>query len=97
VEEKQHSRIHVVIRGRVQGVGFRYFVQKSAKRLSLTGWVRNRLDQSVEVVAEGSQYNLEEFLKELRQGPVSSEVTDINTDWVNYSGEFNKFRIRMTR
>lgn len=97
MEENQHSRIHVIIQGRVQGVGFRFFVQKNAKRLSLTGWTRNKLNQSVEVVAEGSPSNLEEFLKELQQGPVSSEVTNINTDWGNYSGEFKRFRIRMTR
>jgi acylphosphatase len=74
-------RVHVVIRGRVQGVGFRYFVLRRARALGLTGWVRNRADGGVELEAEGDRVALEQLLETLRQGPPAARVGAVEVDW----------------
>ena len=60
---------HVFVEGRVQGVGYRDFARRTARRLSVRGWARNRRDGTVEVFAVASAAKLEDFLAELRQGP----------------------------
>ena len=90
------SRIHVAVEGRVQGVSFRYFVLENAQRLNLTGWVRNRWDGSVELVAEGTRPNLDNLLAKVRRGPPSSAVLGIKIDWQTATGEFIGFTIRAT-
>ena len=87
-------RLHVFIDGRVQGVGFRYFVQEKANRREITGWVRNTVDGGVEVIAEGSQEILAGLLEDLRQGPRAAYVTDIKQTWLPATGEFVRFEIR---
>ena len=66
--------LHFLIQGRVQGVGFRWFVHREASELDLRGWVRNTEDGDVEVVAAGSTEDLAELRKSLRQGPRGSRV-----------------------
>lgn len=90
------KRLHAVISGRVQGVGFRYFVQENAYRLNLKGWVRNRRNGKVEVEVEGNQVVLEKFLQELHQGPRSAVVSAVETSWSPANGEFTDFRVQMT-
>ena len=90
------KRLHAVIRGRVQGVGFRYFVQENAYRLNVKGWVRNRWDGTVELEGEGKQRDLEQLLKVLHRGPTSSIVSEIETEWLPAAGEFIDFRVRKT-
>lgn len=90
------KRLHVYIEGRVQGVGFRAFVQREALKLGLTGWVRNRWEGSVETLAEGVQGDLDAFLVSLRRGPAGSNVSNIRTSWGEAAGEFKSFQIRMT-
>lgn len=90
------ERLHVIIRGRVQGVGFRYFVLSAAMEIHLKGWVRNRRDGSVEVLAEGTKENLEKLFRALQRGPSSSNVTDVDPEWGDASGEFSRFEIRGT-
>ena len=90
------ARLHVQLKGRVQGVGFRYFVQRSASQLGVTGWVRNRWDGSVEVLAEGPRHVLDQFLGALRRGPVGSHVTDAHPAWDAGTGEFKRFNVRST-
>ena len=94
--EVKISRLHVTVEGRVQGVGFRYFVVENAQRLKLTGWVRNRWDGTVEIVGEGDYQKLETLLKVVRRGPRSSMVMGIKTDWQKASGEFKDFRVLPT-
>ncbi len=68
---------HVIIRGRVQGVGFRAFVEIEAERLSLRGWVRNRRDNSVEAVFAGPVTDVDAMVAVCRRGPTSARVDDI--------------------
>ena len=80
-----------MIHGDVQGVGFRYFVMRTARQLGLHGWVRNRADGSVEMVAEGPRADLEKLLQGARQGPRSAEVTDVDSEWSAASGGLEPF------
>jgi len=66
--------LHFLVRGRVQGVGFRWFVHREASELELRGWVRNTEDGDVEVVAAGDAENLAELRNSLKQGPRGSRV-----------------------
>ncbi|MBI3394745.1 MAG: acylphosphatase [Spirochaetia bacterium] len=66
------------IRGRVQGVGFRYFVLSQAQRLGVSGYVRNQNDGSVECLAQGSQSDLDDLENALKQGPPGSQVTSVD-------------------
>jgi acylphosphatase len=70
--------MHVIVRGRVQGVGFRWFVREAARRLDLAGWVKNRNDGSVEVVAQGSETTVEKFRGQLHRGPQGAVVTSVD-------------------
>ena len=90
------TRLHAFVRGRVQGVGFRNFTLQSARRLGLAGWVRNRIDGSVEVVAEGPREVLEAFVSVLRRGPAMAYVTEVETSWTPPQGEAAPFRVRST-
>lgn len=90
------TRLHAVIEGRVQGVGFRMFVQNTAAALGLTGWVRNRWNRSVEVIAEGNRTALDQLLAALQRGPRSALVTKVRPEWQAATGEFTSFRIRST-
>jgi acylphosphatase len=96
MEESDNARLHALIEGTVQGVGFRYFVQDAANLLSLSGWVRNRGDGTVEVLAEGEHSRLEKLLTALRRGPRSAQVMGVNFTWQEYKGEFSGFRVRQT-
>jgi acylphosphatase len=90
------SRLHTVIEGRVQGVGFRYFVLNKAQQLNITGWVRNTAEGDVEVLAEGDRDELEELLLALRKGPRSAVVTNTQEKWDSPLGEFQNFNVRST-
>lgn len=71
--------VHVVITGRVQGVGFRAFVEREAEALRLDGWVRNRRDGTVEAVFAGDESEIQHILMELNAGPPGAVVTDVRT------------------
>ncbi len=87
------KRIHLVIRGRVQGVYFRASAAREAKRLGLTGWVKNRPDNAVELVAEGEEDQVKDFLAWAQHGPSTARVDKIDTRWRSYTGEFASFTI----
>lgn len=88
-----HKRIHVVVRGRVQGVFFRASAQREAKRLGLVGWVRNRPDGAIEFVAEGEEDQVKALLAWAQHGPSTARVDKLDTKWRGYTGEFADFRI----
>ena len=94
--DQKQQRLHAVVYGRVQGVGFRYFTQERAVFLGLTGWVRNRWNGTVELVAEGPGADLETFLKAIQRGPRAGTTQNVNVDWLENTGEFSAFRIRQT-
>ena len=94
-EAEVKRRMHAIVSGFVQGVGFRHFVYVNASNLGVTGWVRNRWDGSVEVVAEGDQAQLESLLAILRRGPRAAHVDDVEVHWEEASGEFKGFQIKL--
>lgn len=73
--------LEAVVRGRVQGVGFRYFAHREAMALGLSGWVANEADGSVRCVAVGDRPQLDAFLERLRAGPPSAIVDRIDVAW----------------
>ena len=79
------------ISGVVQGVGYRYFVRRAAEVLGISGYVRNRFDGSVEVVAEASKAALSAFVDDLRVGPRYASVERVDVEWQEASGEFRGF------
>lgn len=87
------KRLHLIVRGRVTGVFFRATAQREARRLGLNGWVRNRPDQAVELVAEGDEERLKELLAWAQHGPSIARVEGVDTRWKSYTGEFLDFRI----
>ena len=89
-----NKRLEAIVTGYVQGVSYRYFTRKQARRLLLTGWVANHPDGSVRVVAEGSQKKLGEFSNFLLQGPSDARVDHVQADWLDATGEFPGFSIR---
>jgi len=74
-------RVHLVIQGRVQGVGFRYFTLRRAQALGLTGWVHNLANGDVEVEAEGEREQLEKLVELLRTGPSNARVEGVTQEW----------------
>jgi acylphosphatase len=95
--EDTKVRLHAVLNGRVQGVGFRYFVRQQAEDLGLPGWVRNLRTGGVELVAEGERVVLEELVAALRHGPPGARVDDVNLDWTAATGEFHGFAVTATQ
>ena len=73
------TRLHVLVTGLVQGVGFRWHVREAARRLDLAGWVLNRSDDSVEVVAEGSDDAIAKLRATIEQGPRGARVDDVQS------------------
>ncbi|RPJ00384.1 MAG: acylphosphatase [Chloroflexi bacterium] len=88
------ARLHAVVHGDVQGVGFRAHTQREAARLKLTGWVRNVWDGTVETVAEGPRHVLEQFEFYLHRGPSAAIVEHVDVTYDEPTGEFHGFHIR---
>lgn len=86
--------IHIVARGLVQGVGFRWFVHKHAAGLGLVGQVKNLPDGSVEIIAEGDRSLVEELIKVLKIGPRSAHVADLVIEWREVTGKYLGFTIK---
>jgi acylphosphatase len=88
------KRIVAVVHGRVQGVGFRAATCDAARALGLTGWVRNRFDDNVEVQAQGDEGALERLHEFLRRGPSLARVTHVDWFWEATSDDLDAFEIR---
>lgn len=89
------KRVTANVKGRVQGVSFRYYTRQEARRLNLTGWVRNEPDGSVTVVAEGTQDQLERLQSFLSRGPYGARVDNLQINWSRAINEFDSFEIRL--
>jgi acylphosphatase len=88
------QRVHIWVKGRVQGVGFRSHVQYSARQIGVSGWVRNIDYDTVEAVAEGEREKLDRFVDAVKTGPAASRVDESNVEWQNPTGEFRDFQLR---
>ncbi|MCX7983347.1 MAG: acylphosphatase [Bacteroidetes bacterium] len=88
------ARAHIIVRGIVQGVGFRYFAARCASQLNLTGFARNLFNGDVEIEVEGQRSAVEEFITMVKVGPRLAHVKDIIVQWEPYSGKYKTFEIR---
>ncbi len=86
-------RAEILVRGFVQGVGYRRFAQKRAFELDLCGYVRNEDDGAVRVEVEGERTAVETYVERLRAGPSFSRVTELELRWMDYSGRYTQFDI----
>jgi len=94
--EETQKRMHAAVHGIGQGGGFRFFVFQHGVNLGLQGWGRNRFNGEVEVVAEGSQSVLNEFLEKLKEGPQMAQVDEVQVEWCDPSGDLQPFTILET-
>jgi len=85
--------VHIIVKGMVQGVGFRYFVWRQASKLGLSGYARNLYNGDVEIEAEGDRSLLEEFIKEVKVGPRLSDVRDMKIQWGEFQDRFKGFEV----
>ena len=86
-------RAHLIIEGRVQGVWFRDSTRTEATRFNLTGWVKNRFDDCVELVAEGPREKVEKLIEWCHHGPPAARVSMVHEIKEEFTGEFDSFRI----
>jgi len=89
-----HATRHLHIAGRVQGVGFRFHMQRKARELGVTGWVRNRLDGSVEAIVQGTPETVEQIIAWARRGPPSAIVSEVRI--AEGGGEYPGFEMLPT-
>ena len=87
------AAVRVLVSGRVQGVGFRYWTVHEATALGLTGWVKNLPDGGVEAHIEGEMDMLKEMLQLLAEGPPGARVSSVQTEWREFSGAFQTFAV----
>ena len=87
-------RAHVFVEGRVQGVFFRDTTRARARRLGVTGWVRNLPDGRVEAVFEGEEDAVRQMVDFVHRGPPEAIVTHVDVEYGEYTGEFDRFEIR---
>ena len=87
-------RIVVVVKGKVQGVAFRYHTALEANQQNLVGWVRNNRDGTVQVEAQGEEKALQKFILYLQGGPVHAKVVELDTKWLDATESNGKFIIK---
>ena len=90
---EENLEIHAIVKGWVQGVGFRFFAERSANQLGIKGWVRNLYNGDVEILAQGSKDSLEKYISALQQGPRSARVKEVEVEWRNPTQKFEYFSI----
>ena len=89
----EKARAYIRVYGRVQGVGYRFFTERHARKLGLKGYVRNREDSTVEVVVEGEKNKIEELIEKLKKGPFLARVDRIDIRWERPQRNFEGFYI----
>ncbi len=85
--------VHLVLRGKVQGVGFRFFAREQASRCGVAGWVKNLHDGAIEVYAEGEETMLDDFVEQMEKGPRFGHVTNVEKEYGAVSGDYTDFTI----
>ena len=91
--EEETKRMVSLVRGRVQGVAFRYHTALKANQLGLQGWVRNNKDGTVQVEAQGQENSLNDLIGYLHKGPVHAKVDEVQIKWIETKESGGKFRI----
>ena len=87
------AQAHIIVSGMVQGVGYRFFVQRHARHLGLYGWVKNLLTREVEILVEGDKSRIEILIKSLHTGNPYATVRHVQVHWGEYEGRFTGFDI----
>jgi len=87
------SRAKLIIKGVVQGVSFRYYTQREARKYGVTGWVRNLPDGSVAALFEGEEEDVEAMIQWCRHGPLGARVSQLIAQPEEYVGEFQSFSV----
>jgi acylphosphatase len=87
------KQAHVFISGSVQGVGYRQFVKSNARKLGLTGWVRNTEDGGVEAVIQGEESMIEVLIDQCKKGPFMAEVEHIGFEWEDAEEDYVSFNL----
>jgi acylphosphatase len=87
-------RVHIWVRGRVQGVGFRAHVEYYGSQIGVKGWVRNVGYDTVETVAEGTRAQAEKIIEMVKQGPRASRVDEARVEYETVTGEFKEFGVK---
>jgi acylphosphatase len=85
---------HIRIIGKVQGVGYRFFATRVARRLGLKGWIQNNRDGTVDAMVEGEKSVIDEWIEELKEGPRYAEVTKIDQESKEFSGKLPDFDVK---
>ena len=94
-ENRQVVRVHIWVKGRVQGVGFRAHVEYSARQIGgLTGWVRNVGYDTVEAISEGEREKVDGLIEAIKQGPRGARVDESKVEWETPTGEFLEFGVK---
>jgi acylphosphatase len=90
-----HHLVKITVGGLVQGVGFRYFVQSTAKNLGIKGYVKNLYNDDVEIEAEGDDQILKQFIEEVKIGPRFAHIKSFYIDYQEFQGKYNNFEVRI--
>lgn len=97
MESENNKRLHAFVQGFVQGVGFRFFVYRAGQDLQLHGWVRNRINGNVEILADGTKKKLDAFLEEVHKGPQMAQVVKVDVEWQKSKNDLSPFTILQTK
>ncbi|MBM4764450.1 acylphosphatase [Bacillus sp. B15-48] len=87
-------QLHIIVTGRVQGVGYRYFTQMKAIQYGITGWVKNRADGSVEMMTSGTKEKLSQFVEDIRRGNPFSIVENVEINETENKERYQSFTIK---
>ena len=87
------ERCHIFVKGKVQQVGFRFYAREIASETKITGWVKNLPDGRVEIVAEGEDAQIQDFLQKLNEGYLGRNISEILKNTETHTGEFTSFSI----
>ena len=90
---EKNFTVNIKITGKVQGVGFRFFVQQQAQELDINGWVSNKSNGDVEALAQGKKADVEQFIVKVKEGPSFSRVDNVNLEWMNKGEQYFGFEI----